>query len=550
MDQAAFLEIQRRMAEEEARRGTHPNPQAPVPTGMERVAGALNSPRAQAFLAHPATQGTLGVLDYMEQVNMRPLARLVASMRGDQDTVDAIMAGGRYEPGMLTGNQWIDMGIGGLLSADNLIPGMGLVPLPSGTAARAGARIGDALGLSDWSHVPGLDRARQYTAQTVPPPSRMSTATPTGKVSAAAKAAQQRITRRLAPRITRNPQRLAQLDAAIRAGVAAGGHNWYDTTQMKDLFVRALGNQQEADELFNVVALLTAATSPNTNVGDNIQRAMTLVDMVYAGRGYPEIKALLESNPQYRNVLFDRSLSAAMLNDAPVRQALEEGALNGQKISTFLTNYLDNLQGVTVDTHNLRALLYYGGMDFRTPAGRRQIAQFFDMPAARMDEYANMVPKDFISQVYGRIATNSSPSGAAYGALEDLNRTLAARYNLSPRDFQSALWVGAADITGVDDVTNFDQLFMNIMQKRASDAGIQPEELIRRVVSGNLNLADVLGEDGLEILRRRAVAAAGDVARDEVAPAQPDSFDREQWTPPTGMNDERLGEIARQLNQP
>jgi hypothetical protein len=545
VDQAAFLEVQRRMAEEEARRGTHPQAQTSVPTGMDRLAAGLQSQGFQNFMQHPVTQGVTGTFDYLEQIPMRGLTALAARLRGDDETLAGIMSGGRYEPGMLTGNQWVDMGIGSLLSADNLIPGLGLVPAP---------RIGAAAGfMSDWSHVPGLDRARKYTPQTVPPPVRQGTTTATGRVSQQAIEAQRRISRRLAPRILRNPARLQELDAAIARGVAAQGPQWYTTTQMKDLFRNALGDNDAANELYNITILLTAATSPQTTVRDNIARALTLVDQVSAGRGYPEIKAFLEANPGWRSELFDRSLSAAMMNDAMVRQALETGELGGQKVSSFLTNYLDNLHAVTVDTHNLRALLYFGGMDFRTPAGRRQIAQFFDMPtsAADMAKYSEMSPYDFIALPYAKISSSSKPGGAAYTALEELNRTLAERYNLSPRDFQATLWTGAADITGVDSIIPFDQLFMDVVQQRAAVAGIEPEELVRRMASGQVNIADVVGEEYLTRVRNRLTAMAADeMTSDEVAPAQPDSFDREQWTPPTGMNDERLGEIARQLNQP
>jgi hypothetical protein len=720
VDQAAFLEIQRRMAEEEARRGTHPSPQAPVPTGMERVAGAINnaieSPRGQAFLNHPATRSTLNALDYMEQVNMRPLVALLARMRGDDAARDAIMGGGAYEPGMLTGNELVDMGIGSLLSADNLIPGLGLVPSPgqlgiagrvAGTlrkadltapawaramnigsawdAAQVASRAAADLGERMSNRFRGLGDVLARTLDaTLEPADRML---PARRVASGTKQVTYRgrqvPLRTLRSRwVNQSVDNLtdAQLDewaTRIRQGMDIEDtrrvldvpgeapvelRHWYDTSPVAARVKQALGDE-DGELFFNMLVPLFAVTSPRTNVRDNATIAVGLLHHLANGRTIEDIARM--SFSEFGNIapgkaLFmggHRAINADNMNDirryieavdagrAPsasnadaVRRAmgnreftidelrdvaegdvlqlftssgnqnlgsignlLYNGTIDGQKISSFFRNLMGDFTPITIDAHNIRQTLALSGVDLSNPNARRDLMRRLGITdtnamkpylqnevvlpgrwveneaGERVREAARVlspeeVSNQFANDLYAAAVSNSS----LYGDIENFQKGVLERLietgkvpPMTPAEFQARLWVGGGDISQVADSVPAAQAFMDAIMELGKTRGwgddvdtvIQniwrdpaaTEEVMLRTVyesTGLRNAGLESWQDLREFLQRRAVSMSGDVARDEVAPAQSDSFDREQWTPPTGMDDERLGEIARQLNQP
>jgi len=105
------------------------------------ISRAASSPTGQAFL---------GAMDTFEQSYMRQPAFIGSLVRGavtgNMDDFRRLAETGRYEPGDVTGNQWLDMGISALSDPSSIIPGPGpaelkmLKGLAEGAAVFAGGR--------------------------------------------------------------------------------------------------------------------------------------------------------------------------------------------------------------------------------------------------------------------------------------------------------------------------------------------------------------------------------------------------------------------------
>src|SRR5690606_31758999 len=190
----------------------------------------------------------------------------------------AIADGTAYDP-------VTSFGMGGDIAAAAANP---LTWVDFGLGALAG-RIGRGLGLSAetaerLANAPGLRRLADPA--TVPEPVRATGMTPGGR-----------------PTKHFSPERIAAVESALRnninrdelnrivqLGRERGGDRWYSGNTILDRFTRALGNEEHATELFRVIAALTAATSPRTQVTDNIDRALNLAAEAFAGRPISELQ--------------------------------------------------------------------------------------------------------------------------------------------------------------------------------------------------------------------------------------------------------------------
>lgn len=516
-DDETWAEYFRVMDEQQGRQAaTHQamgsRPSSFAETFRARLApvGAAAAETYGRFAATPAGGYMLDRLDAFDQrLNYAP--GLVGSgLRGDMEAFERIARGtpevlanigGGYEPGDITGNQWADMGVTALVDPTTYIPG--------GAPARASARVG----LSSAVRAPGARIAAAMDQ--APAPQRLMPVTKkTGKPQPAEIARMQRVESELRP-LFDTPQSQQRLQELVDAGMAVDGKHWYNPEEVVSVITRALGDGEEAQEFFNIFALMTAATSPQTNVTQNIDKALTLMQRVYGGQTFDDILADIASNPELRSALTDTGVNYASFPQPTVQKAFERGSIDGQKITTFWANFFDAADSVTIDVHNARQIFYAAGLDWRVPQDRVAIADILSLNTAskNADYWANLTPGKFKNEMYKAIS--SSP---VYSTLENIQQDLAQRFGLTPREFQSVLWVGAADITGVDDITPFAQLFMQRLETHAARLGTEPEEIIRRIHSGDMSIADVLGNDMVQTIGRRIsnrIIGVGDDEDDE-----------------------------------
>lgn len=229
--------------------------------------------------------------------------------------------------------------------------------------------------------------------------------------------------------------RVNRLNRIVDKGIEAGGEKWYWMAGMLDKFILELGPElgvQRFDQFMD----LNAAVSPRSSVAQQIKRASVLYqrqlkgmpienlshDMFPAGYGH------MATTTAHRPAV-DRVVREGAVGD-PVKQP---------KIATYAENMKGNYQGVTVDSHN------------------------------------NLI-------VTGR---EGSPGGAQYVHLEGRQQQLAARRELDPAEWQSALWVGGGDITDVKDVRNLPDAMNQRIAKTAEVLGVPEEEALVRFMHGD-----------------------------------------------------------------
>ena len=94
-------------------------------------------------------------------------------------------------------------------------------------------------------------------------------------------------------------------------------------------------------------------------------------------------------------------------------------------------------------------------------------------------------------------AWTAVPSATEYAAYEKLAQQAAKRYNLTPAQFQAALWMGAGDLTNLADESQgtFMELFRRSLDKRAEERGITRREMLDDFIKNKapLSIAPIAG---------------------------------------------------------
>ncbi len=237
--------------------------------------------------------------------------------------------------------------------------------------------------------------------------------------------------------------RVGRLNRIVDEGVEAGGDKWYYMAGMLDQFINELGPDQGVKR-FDEFMDLNAAVSPRSTVAQQIKRASVLYQMQRRGESLKDVPA--SAFPPGYGHLAHTTAHVPGLNRFAQTGAI--GSSVGQpKVVSYAENLKGNYQPVTVDTHN------------------------------------NLI-------ITGR---NASPGGAQYPWLESRQVDLGARRDMSPAEWQAALWVGGGDITGVRDVRNFPDAMNQRIAKTAEVLDIPEQEALVRFMHGDTQLYSVMG---------------------------------------------------------
>lgn len=243
-------------------------------------------------------------------------------------------------------------------------------------------------------------------------------------------------------------------------GVERGGAAWYNTEPLYQEFVKELGvdGQVKFDRYMDLVA----ATSPRSTVQQNIKRASYLY--MLENQGLP-ISGLENADfPRGYGHLAHKTQDH-LLADLEGGQHFE--ALSRPKTSSFAENLKGNFEPMTIDTHN-RAVV-------------------FDDPSMK-----------------------KSPTGTEYLYLEDFQRKLANEIGLSPAQWQSAVWMGADDITGVSDSRPFLEVFDEAVVRTAALQEKSKSEVLSDFIRGKAPLSSIMLAAGVgSIATSEEAEAAG-----------------------------------------
>jgi hypothetical protein len=96
-------------------------------------------------------------------------------------------------------------------------------------------------------------------------------------------------------------------------------------------------------------------------------------------------------------------------------------------------------------------------------------------------------------------AWSDTPSATEYAALEEMAQRLAAKYDMTPAQFQANLWMGAGDITGLADESQGTamELFRRTLDKRANERNLTRQEMLMDFITNRAPLAIAPGGAGL-----------------------------------------------------
>lgn len=252
-------------------------------------------------------------------------------------------------------------------------------------------------------------------------------------------------------------------------GMQRGGHLWYDTHPLRKAFEEELG--EAGRPAFEQFMEFVAATSPASTVAQNIRRGSYFWQAARRGdrAAAPWVGGTSKSPRTFRNVPSKGELpegyghfahgtaQGPMLEDLMSREPESFWDVLGRpKATSFTHNLRGNLRPLTADRHFKRIL----------------------------------------TQGEAPVQDNE------YAILERVGSELAEGRGLLPAAGQSALWVGADEITGVADSRPFLKVFDERVRETARKRGVRPAQAFRDFLRGKYPLWGLGGLLGAQMASR------------------------------------------------
>jgi len=329
-----------------------------------------------------------------------------------------------------------------------------------------------------------------------------------------------------------------QLEADIKRGIELGGADWYNTEELRDWFIGELGEVEGNRQWAEYMDLMGAA-SPGSKVPANIANASEIRRRLYS-QEMPRNSNMTEGE-QYRDSL----LGIEKLDDARdvargrtkgyghKTQGLQEliasrqqkGTWSGDPetgVSPAQGNWTENpkpkgfAQSLKGSGRNIAADLHftrYMAMASRDPRWLstqaeigsataqslrkkygKKIAPYFSERDVDGKTQITFNPKKAVKD--GKMSAEDvadlkvpqmwadKPNDSEYDAFEAFMYEVGEEMGLTGPQTQAALWMGAADRTGVDPTSQgtFMELFRRRADERAAKEGMTREDVIRRFI--------------------------------------------------------------------
>ena len=236
-----------------------------------------------------------------------------------------------------------------------------------------------------------------------------------------------------------------RLEGYARAGMERGGPEWYNTEPLRKAFVEELGEDVGTDRFAKYMDIV-AATSPRAKVDNNIRRASEIYRRDVQGEPYVG-----------ENLGKGYGHIAQKTHDHLLKDIAETGsfdAISRPKTSSFSQNLQGNQEPMTIDTHNMAAVM--GDPKFK-----------------------------------------KSPTDTQYKYLEEFEGQIAEKLGLTPAQFQASVWVGADDITGVADSRPWLDVFDTVLERTAKRDGVSKTQALRDFIRGDNNLWQLAAAVGI-----------------------------------------------------
>lgn len=337
-----------------------------------------------------------------------------------------------------------------------------------------------------------------------------------------------------------NPVR-ADMMADIDRGIELGGNDWYNTEELRDWFKHYLGDDR-GDEEWRGFMSLVGSTSPNSKVDPNIGNASAVRNRMATSPEYvdalSQVQGLADANPLGRTRQKGYGHKAQGLQELVTARQLQ-GAWEGMpepgmpaskgswaqnpKPKGFTNSLLGNQRNIAADLHFTRYMAmaskhpdwlentadvsneFAEALMARNPASKKYFK--FRDTGKKGEQYVFSPKKAVKSGDVGldEIAEYpsiwaSKPNDNEYGAFEDFIAQIGKERGMTPAQVQAALWMGAADRTGVDEGSQ--KIFMDVLRDRADRRAAATkrtrEEVIRDfIVNKGLLAVPAAGAVGL-----------------------------------------------------
>ena len=301
--------------------------------------------------------------------------------------------------------------------------------------------------------------------------------------------------------------------ADVQRGLELGGADWYNTEELRDWFVDKLGEARgnaEWSEYMDLVGMTSAGSKVPANIknasymrsrvpsglleeadalvakekkrpkgyGHKIQATQNMTTQKYArgdfdGMPEPDVapsKGSNLENPKPRG--FAQSLKGSQTNIAADLHFTRYFAM-ASKDPRWIQN------GNDVSATDMAAIKEaYGKKAEKYFRKRGKGKEKYDIFDARDAVDDGLMSFDEAAQYPGFFA--DKPNANEYGHMEDITNELAREVGLTGPQFQAALWMGAADRTGVDPTSQgtFMDLFRRQVAKRAKETNRTDEEVL------------------------------------------------------------------------
>jgi hypothetical protein len=272
-----------------------------------------------------------------------------------------------------------------------------------------------------------------------------------------------------------NPEVRQQMLEIVRNGMGTVGMSWYNTEQLRSMFVKELG-ETEGPAAFEKYMNLVSATSPENKIPQNIRTASHFYER--EGQGVPPPE---KGDP----IAQPYGSKAQKLHQQNLKNVLTEGydVLKNPKPPSFVQNLMGNYAPGTMDRHA-----------FKLPAILSRDPRFLETSFTPEKGVAPVRPQEMFRNGHLTIddAVNQPtmwagmPNPNEYAALEGWYKSIADELGITPAQVQASAWVGGGHITGLASAS--DETFLHSFQRRvfntAYHTGQSPQEVIRRMIRG------------------------------------------------------------------
>ena len=335
-----------------------------------------------------------------------------------------------------------------------------------------------------------------------------------------------------------------QFDGYIEKGIELGGPDWYNTEELRDWFVSRLGEERGTAEYTDYINLI-GATSTGAKVPQNIRMASiyraldadqrVAVATLVNEKGVTPAAAVKQLGIDIPNMpdnygyghIKQRNMASNVLNQEKGNWAKTppeeyKGAQRSEflkanpKVKGFANSLVGDVENIAADIHFMRMLaMSDGGVDMlnaqaklssenldkiRKAYGKKSTDNYISTRKVNGKEVrelnlANMVNDGIITdtKLFQDIpqAWRDTPKANEYQALEQMAQNVAARYDMTPAQFQASLWMGAGEMTNLADESQGTamELFRRTLDNRADERGISREDMLKDFIDNKGLLA-------------------------------------------------------------